>query len=135
MSLQKIEESILKAQRENVMQAHEEGESFMLTPLEDYKSNEPYFLKLRQQECMLVPKDTLFTLLELLHASYEERYCMQLEREIARQMPRDFDDIWEVAIEEIKKSKKGFLNIDPASLVLSIKKQHPNLFMQLDFEF
>lgn len=133
--LQKLESELLKAKRENFMRVTEHDDSFLLTPLQDYKKGESYFLQLQQKDYVLLPEETFCRLLDLLHASYEERYCMQLEREIARHLPRDFDDIWEVAIEEIKKSNKGFLNIDPESLVLSIKKQHPNLFMRLDFDF
>ena len=143
--LQGIESKLLRAKRENRVTVHERetlkdnrGQELWKYTIHyhaPFKDNEPYYLKLLGVDYTLLPEETLYHLLDLLHASFEERYCMELEREIARQMPRDFDDIWEVAIEEIKKSNKGFLQIDPESLVLSIKKQHPNLFMQFDFDF
>ncbi|MDE7172727.1 MAG: DUF2603 domain-containing protein [Helicobacter sp.] len=143
--LQGIESKLLRAKRENRATVHDEGActdergqqlwNRTIRPHAPFKDNEPYCMKMSGVDYMLLPEEMLCHLLDLLHASYEERYCMELEREIARQMPRDFDDIWEVAIEEIKKSNKGFLNIDPESLVLSIKKQHPNLFMRFDFDF
>lgn len=143
--LQGIESKLLRAKRENRATLLEEEtltddreQEFWKHTIRyhaPFQNDEPYCLKMSGVDYMLLPEEMLYHLLDLLHASYEERYCMELEREIARQMPRDFDDIWEVAIEEIKKSNKGFLHIDPESLVLSIKKQHPNLFMRFDFEF
>ena len=142
--LQGIESKLLRAKREKRLMTHQEeapsegGQEFWKHTIchhAPFKKGEPYCLTMLGADYMLLPEEMLCRLLDLLHASYEERYCMELEREIARQMPRDFDDIWEVAFEEIKKSNKGFLNIDPESLVLSIKKQHPNLFMRFDFDF
>ncbi len=134
--LEKIEKRILRGLKNNFMDTQQEGDSFVLTPLNgNHKDTEPYFLHLKEQKWVLMPNEMFLDMIELLHSSYEERFCMQLEREIARQMPRDFDDIWEIAITEIKKSKKGILKVDPECLIASIKKQHPHLFVQLDIDW
>ena len=54
---------------------------------------------------------------------------MKLEKSILQQLPLDFQDVWAVAMEEIGKSKKNEIDFD--KLVKKIKKEHPNLFLDL----
>ena len=60
---------------------------------------------------------------------------MKLEREIVAQMPIDFDDAMSVAqmyVESHRQSDGSLPALNVTSVVRDIKKQHPNLFFNLD---
>ena len=88
--LQRIESKLLRAKRENRAMVHEEetltddrGQEFWKHTICYHtppQNDEPYCLKMSGVDYMLLPEEMLYRLLDLLHASYEERYCMELER-------------------------------------------------------
>lgn len=85
----------------------------------------------------LVLVDTLKSLTKTLKSTWQENFDLKLEKIIWQNIPVDFNDAWAVAMHEIEKlsnidQNTNTLNIDLNHLVKKIKKQHPNLFLNMD---
>ena len=77
----------------------------------------------------LLSIETLSKMVEHYKKAEQEALFLKLEKSILQQLPLDFQDVWAVAMEEIGKSKKNEIDFD--KLVKKIKKEHPNLFLDL----
>ena len=85
----------------------------------------PYILKDAQgQEFYLIPKNAIHQYIQALKDLKNERYLFKLKQEIYRNMPVDFDDVWCIALQEVKNYKK-----EPSTIVKHLKKQYPYLFL------
>ena len=76
------------------------------------------------QEFYLIPKGAMQQCIQAIQTLEREKYLFALEQEIQRSMPIDFDDVWCIALKEIKNHKK-----DPRILVKNLKKRYPYLFL------
>ena len=59
----------------------------------------------------------------------EDKYLFKLEQEIYKSMPIDFDDVWCIALKEIKNYKKN-----PKTIIKDIKRKYPYLFVNFDVD-
>ena len=82
----------------------------------------------KNQEFLILPLKSFQTLLGAIKDFEEEKFFFELEKEITKEMPIDFDDVWCIAIKEYDKSQ----NKDFKALVKSIKKQYPYLFFEMN---
>ena len=88
----------------------------------------------KQKLHALLSMDSLTKIVENFRQMEREAFALKLEKSILQHLPLDFNDVWAVAIEEIKKYKKTPADFD--KVVYAIKKKHPNLFLNLqDFHF
>ena len=95
-----------------------------------WSGKEPWFvLDEKQKLHALIPIEALSKVMENLRQMEEEAFSMKLEKSILQQLPIDFQDVWTVAMEEVQKRKSK--DIDFEKLVRKIKKEHPNLFLDL----
>lgn len=95
-----------------------------------WSGKEPWFvLDEKQKLHALIPIEALSKVMENLKQMEEEAFSMKLEKSILQQLPIDFQDVWTVAMEEVQKRKTK--DIDFEKLVRKIKKEHPNLFLDL----
>lgn len=95
-----------------------------------WSGKEPWFvLDEKQKLHALIPIEALSKVMENLKQMEEEAFSMKLEKSILQQLPIDFQDVWTVAMEEVQKRKSK--DIDFEKLVRKIKKDHPNLFLDL----
>ncbi|MCI5968667.1 DUF2603 domain-containing protein [Helicobacter sp.] len=78
------------------------------------------------QEFYLIPKKVMHSLMRELKNLESDKYLFKLEQEIYKNMPVDFDDVWCVALKEVRDYKK-----EPKAVVKHLKKRYPYLF--LDF--
>jgi len=83
-----------------------------------------------------IPADTFAQIINALKAAQTENFNLKLEKTIWQHVPADFEDVWVVAMDQIKKltqSQKGNkpISIDLDKLISDIKKEHPNLFINL----
>lgn len=103
----------------------------------EWNSSEPWFVVDDSGNTRVAVTDRMLkTLLVSLQKSQEESLRLALEREIMQYMPLDFDDVWVVAMDEIKKKistrKQKQLSQDEMSeTIRSIRKKHPNLFLDI----
>jgi len=105
-----------------------------------WESDEPWFaidLDDEEKAYAFIPADTFSQMVEAMKTAQQENFNLKLEKTIWQNVPIDFQDVWIVAMDEIKKElakskdKKSF-GIDIDKIVKDIKKKYPNLFLNLD---
>ena len=104
----------------------------------NWENEEPWFAIDKNGKIhTMLSLDTLLHIVKSLRIAQEENFNLKLEKSIWQNVPIDFQDVWVVAMDEIKKQLKNSkdkrsLNIDIDKVVKDIKKRYPNLFLNLD---
>lgn len=83
-------------------------------------------------EYVLISTSILKRLLEGIKKAQEEKFTISLERDIANQMPLDFEDVMSVAKAKMRELNLNTEELDSAELIEEIKREHPNLFFNID---
>lgn len=103
-----------------------------------WEGDEPWFIIDEDEKLhTLVSLDTLTKMVGNIRATQEENFNLKLEKTIWKHIPVDFSDVWTVVMDELralsKKSKDiKAININLNQLVSKVKKEHPNLFLNID---
>lgn len=99
----------------------------------ELSQNKPCFVSDEEgEEYVLLSADILKKLLEGMKKAQEERFAISLERDIANQMPLDFEDVLSVAKAKLQSLDLNVGDIDSNELIRTIRKEHPNLFFNID---
>lgn len=84
----------------------------------------------------LISLHSLNNLLDTLKKNQKEIFELKLEKAIYQQMPVDFNDAWAVAMDAVEKIVRvtgvARANVDLDRLLEDIKKEHPNLFIDMN---
>lgn len=101
-----------------------------------WSASEPWFVVDENQELhTMISMDSANKIVEKYKQTQEENFHLKLEKSIWQNIPIDFQDVWAVAMDEIKsiaKSKEEdikVINVDLEELIAKIKIEHPNLFL------
>jgi len=126
--------SVSKQKEQTVLEiVPNEAESTKLLRLKNGSwdnAKEPWLVYDENQKLhALLSIDTLSKMIEHFKKAEQETLLLKLEKSILQQLPLDFHDVWTVAMEEIDKSKKREVDFD--KLIKKIKKDHPNLFLDI----
>ena len=103
-----------------------------------WQSKEPWFgIDESGDVHIMVSLKSLTTFMDSCKGLAKENFDLKLEKSIMQQFPLDFNDVWVVCMDEIRKiatenKNKRVLDINLEGVVEKIKKEHPNLFVNLD---
>ncbi len=104
----------------------------------NWDGEEPWFAIDKDEKIhTIISLDTLLQIIKSLKTAQEENFNLKLEKTIWQNIPIDFQDVWTVAMEEIKdklkdSKYKNSVDINIEKVVKDIKKKHPNLFLNMD---
>lgn len=105
----------------------------------DWKSDDPWFAIEKNNEkkaYAFIPAEAFSQLIDTLRHVQQENFNLKLEKTIWQNIPADFEDVWVVAMEEIRKyaqqeNPNKPISIDLDKLIKKIRKEHPNLFINI----
>jgi hypothetical protein len=103
-----------------------------------WDSEEPWFVVDENQKLhTMISLKSINQIIQNYKETMEENFQLKLEKAIWKSIPIDFQDVWAVAMDEIKKmatsqnKETRNLNVDLEALIKKIKTKHPNLFLDL----
>ncbi len=104
-----------------------------------WDSEDPWFAiekKNDKKAYAFIPAEAFSHLIDTLRRTQQENFNLKLEKTIWQNVPADFEDVWVVAMEEIRKYAKEKnpdkpVSIDLDKLIKKIKREHPNLFINI----
>lgn len=102
-----------------------------------WSGKEPWFVIDENQKLhTMLSIDSIHKLIENFKKLQQDNFDLKLEKTILQHVPIDYQDVWVVAMDEIKKladrhGNEKSLNVDLEKLLRKIKKEHPNLFLNL----
>ncbi len=102
-----------------------------------WENRAPWFVVDKDDRVFVLSSiESVLQLIKSLNEAKYENFNLKLEKAILENLPVDFNDVWVVAMSEIQKrlsesKNKNVLDIDIKKLVRDIKKNHPNLFLNL----
>ncbi|DAB32782.1 MAG: hypothetical protein PWQ42_243 [Sulfurospirillum sp.] len=102
-----------------------------------WEASEPWFIVDEQNKLhTMISMDSVNKIITNFKAAQQENFNLKLEKTIWQNVPIDFQDVWAVAMDEIRMLSKDngnskVINVDLEALVGKIKKEHPNLFIDL----
>ena len=135
--IEKISKGLsLKKQKEQtvleILPSEDENVKMLRLKNGSWESQKEPWLVYDEQQNMhaLLSIDTLSKMIEHFKQAEQEALFLKLEKSILQQLPLDFQDVLTVAREEINKSKKKDIDFD--KLVKKIKKEQPNLFLDIN---
>jgi hypothetical protein len=104
----------------------------------EMKEEDPWFAVDEDDEkkaYAFVPLEAFTQMINILKQTQKENFDLKLEKTIWQNIPQDFDDVWVVAMDEIRELAKSEDNkpvsIDLDKLIIDIKEKHPNLFVNI----
>lgn len=105
----------------------------------EWKEDEPWFAiedNNEKKAYAFIPAEAFSQIIDTLRHAQQENFNLKLEKTIWQNIPADFEDVWVVAMEEIRKYAQQNnpdqpVSIDLDKLVKKIKKEHPNLFINI----
>lgn len=104
-----------------------------------WKGEEPWFVVDENKKIhTMISVKTVNQIIEKFKVAQEESFNLKLEKTIWQNIPIDFNDVWIVAMDSIKKMTSGeqknvkVINVDLEKLITKIKKEHPNLFLNIN---
>jgi hypothetical protein len=103
------------------------------------KEDDPWFAVDADDEkkaYAFVPLEAFTQMINILKKTQKENFDLKLEKTIWQNIPNDFDDVWVVAMQEIRGLAKSEdsskpVSIDLEKLISDIKEKHPNLFVNI----
>ncbi|TQR29552.1 DUF2603 domain-containing protein [Campylobacter sp. MIT 99-7217] len=130
LGIKKADQTVLEITKTN-----NENEKTLSLKSGHWQAPEPWFVVDEEDKIhTMISLQSLKNMLEGLKDLQKENFELKLEKAIYQQIPIDFNDVWVVAMDEIKKqAKQGLVevNINLEQLISKIKEQHPNLFMDM----
>ncbi len=102
-----------------------------------WNGKEPWFVIDENQKLhTMISLDSIGNLIKNFQQLQEDNFDLKLEKTILQHVPIDYQDVWAVAMDELKKiagknNNAKSLSVDLEKLLRKIKKDHPNLFLNL----
>ena len=103
-----------------------------------WSANEPWFVVDENNKLhTMMSINSVNKIVENFRTTQEENFNLKLEKTIWQNIPIDFQDVWSVAMDEIKTmateeaKEVKVISVDLDKLVTKIKQEHPNLFLNL----
>ncbi len=104
-----------------------------------WKSDDPWFAidkDANTKAYAFIPAKAFSQMIQTLKNTQKENFDLKLEKTIWQNVPIDFEDVWIVAMEEIRnkaieQDPSKPISVDLDKLVENIKDEHPNLFIDL----
>lgn len=130
LGMKKKDRTIFKMKK-----SENENEKCLILEKGSFESPEPWFVIDENDEIhTLLSLQSLKNILESLRQTQKENFELRLEKAIYQQIPVDFNDVWIVAMDEIKQNAQNGsveIGIDLEKLISKIKQEHPNLFVDM----
>jgi hypothetical protein len=103
-----------------------------------WSAGEPWFVVDEDKKLhTMISMESINKIIDNFKVSQEENFNLKLEKSIWQNIPIDFQDVWAIAMDEIKRMAKNenkeakVISVDLEHLVYRIKLEHPNLFIDL----
>lgn len=121
-----------------IADGNDKNEKMLTLKSGSWSSKEPWFgIDENKNLHTMVSIKSLNNLIEAYKKLAKENFDLRLEKSIAGHLPINFGDVWTVCMDDIQKialanPDKSVLNLNLNAVVSNVKKNHPNLFINIE---